>query len=170
MYSNIGPAHPGGGGGYADVFWTVTEDGGGDVDKDLEYNIPSRGGGRWFHLGEHRVNCEQTTWLQGHSKGEGAPSRVKHGSILFQTLSKSIRQHWEYIVLFRTVKTVQGLATFAIPQACIINTKLEIWGGGGGGAGGTDNGHKGLGGGALAPSAPVLLPPLPRVPRGKVDQ
>ena len=43
-------------------------------------------------------------------------------------------------MLFRTIKIV----LLAILQACIINTKLEIWGGGG----------------ALAPSAPVLPPSL----------
>ena len=48
------------------------------------------------------------------------------------------------------------IATFAIPQACIIiGIFFFFFWGGGGGRGGTDNRHK-IGGGARAP---VLPPP-----------
>ena len=88
--------------------------------------------------------------LHGHGKGEGTgvPSHAKQ---LFQTL-------WLNISRVNSKKSFDRsflqLATFAIPQACIINTELEILGGH------LCNKHKIWGGGALAPSAPVLPPPL----------
>ena len=79
-----------------------------------------------FHLGGTKEIADRP---RGYSKGEDtgvgcAPSRANRGSNCFK--------HSLNVVEYKTQKKVFSflqLAILAIPQACIINTELEILGG-----------------------------------------
>ena len=89
---------------------------------------------------------KQTAWLQDHGEGEGAEGDVPPPAQSAE--AKIICFKHSFSNIENNINSIYQLAACyfcSIPQACLINTELEIWG--------TDNGHKTLGG---------HLPPVPR--------